>query len=177
VSTLESVQVAGAVLAAAVLLGTIARRVLPYGAPRRLAWDWALVLGCAAPVLALLGPYLQGRIWPGAAIIAAGYGGFHLIRGRQLRRADRDAVRRLLGLHRDASYGELLQQVERIEPRPLTAAGRAVLVAGAVGILAAGLLVDRFEIAAVGLLLGAAETTVRGSYHRALAAKVRSIGH
>ena len=81
----QSVQVAGSVLAAAVLLGTIASRLLPPGAWRRNAWDLAIVLGCAAPVLALLGPYLQGRIWPGAAIIAAGYGGFFLSGSRRSR--------------------------------------------------------------------------------------------
>ena len=127
-------------------------------------------------VIAISGPYLRGRIWPGAAIIAAGYGGYFLIRTRQLRRADRDGVRRLLGLHRDATYGEVLQQVERIEPQPITTTGRIVLVVGAVLALAAGQVLGRFEIAALGLLLGAAETTVRGAYHRALATKVRDIG-
>jgi hypothetical protein len=51
-----------------------------------------------------------------------------------------------------------------------------VLVVGAVLALAAGQVLGRFEIAALGLLLGAAETTVRGAYHRALATKVRDIG-
>jgi hypothetical protein len=176
VTALQSVQVAGSVLAGAVLLGTIVTRLLPHGAWRRRAEDLAIVLGCASPVLALLGPYLRGRLWPGAAIIAAGYGGYFLIRTRQLRRAERDGVRRLLGLHRDATYGEVLQQVERIEPRPITPAGRVVLVAGAVAALAAGQVLGRFEIAALALLLGAAETTVRGHYHRALATKVRDIG-
>ncbi len=150
--------------------------MLPAGAWRRSAWDLAIVLGCASPVLALLGPYLQGRIWPGAAIIAAGYGGFYLIRTRQLRRADHDGVRRLLGLEKDASYGEVLQNVERIEPKPVTTTGRVVIAAGACAALAIGVAVDRFEIAVIALLLGAAETTVRGAYHRALAARVRTIG-
>ena len=175
-STLESALVAGSVLAFAVLLGTIISRLLPFGAWRRRAEDLAIVLGCAAPLIAITGPYLRGRIWPGAAIIAAGYGGYFLIRTRQLRRADRDGVRRLLGLHRDATYGEVLQQVERIEPQPITTTGRIVLVVGAVLALAAGQVLGRFEIAALGLLLGAAETTVRGAYHRALATKVRDIG-
>jgi hypothetical protein len=176
-TAIQSVQVAGSVLAAAVFLGTVVSRLLPHGAIRRIAEDMAIVLGCAAPALAVLGPHLRGRIWPGAAIIAAGYGGFHLIRSRQLRRADRDGVRRLLGLHKDASYGEVLQQVERLEPKPVTNAGRAVLVAGAVVALAAGHLLGRSEIAVLGLLLGAAEATVRGAYRRALAARVRKIGH
>ena len=135
------------------------------------------MLGCAAPVLALLGPYLQGRIWPGAAIIAAGYGGFFLIRTRQLRRADRDGVRRLLGLEKEASYGEALSTAERIEPQPLTTAGRLVLAAGAAAAIVAGILLDRFEIAIIALLLGAAQTTVSGAYRRSLAARVRAIGH
>jgi hypothetical protein len=176
VTALESVQVAGGLLATAVLLGTIVPRLLPHGAWRRRAEDLAIVLGCAAPALALLGPYLGGRVWPGAAIIAAGYGGYHLIRSRQLKRADRDGVRRLLGLHRDATYGEVLQQVERIEPQPVTPRGRIVLVVGALIVLGVGQELDRFEIAALALLLGAAETTVRGAYHRALASKVRDIG-
>jgi hypothetical protein len=176
VTALQSVQVAGSVLAFAVLLGTVVPRLLPYGAWRRRSEDLAIVLGCASPLIALLGPYLRGRIWPGAVIIAAGYGGYFLIRSRQLRRADRDGVRRLLGLHRDATYGEVLQQVERIEPHPLTTTGRAVLVVGALIALGVGQLLGRFEIAALGLLLGAAETTVRGAYHRALATKVRDIG-
>ena len=37
--------------------------------------------------------------------------------------------------------------------------------------------VERFEIAVIALLLGAAQTTVSGGYRRALAAKVRAIGH
>jgi hypothetical protein len=176
VSHLAAVQIAASVLAVAVLLGSVAARLLPPGAWRRGAWDMAIVLGCASPALALLGPYLEGRIWPGAAIIAAGYGGFHLIRSWQLRRADQDGVRRLLGLEKTASYGEVLLVVERIEPKPLTAGGRAVIGVGAVAALIAGALVGRFEIAVIALLLGAAETTVRGAYRRALAARVRSIG-
>lgn len=175
-SAAQSVEVAASVLAVAVLLGTIASRLLPPGGWRRNAWDSAIVLGCASPVLALLGPYLQGRIWPGAAIIAAGYGGFFLIRTRQLRRADRDGVRRLLGLDKNASYGEVLGTIERIEPKPLTTTGRAVLTVGAVGAIVAGIVLDRFEIAVIALLLGAAQTTVSGAYRRTLAAKVRSIG-
>ena len=83
-------------------------------------------------------------------MIAIAYGGFYLIRMRQLRHANRDGVRRLLGLHRDASYGEVLQQVERIEPRPVTATGQLVLVAAAVATLALGVIVDQFTAALVG---------------------------
>ena len=173
----QSVQVAGTVLAVAVLLGTIASRLLPPGAWRRNAWDLAIVLGCASPVLALLGPYLQGRIWPGAAVIAIAYGGFYLIRMRQLRNANRDGARRLLGLHKDASYGEVLQQVERIEPRPVTAIGQLVLVVAAVATLALGVIIDQFTAALAGVALGVAEGTVRAAYRRSLTAKVRRIGH
>ena len=176
-STLESAQVAGSVLAFAVLLGTIISRLLPFGAWRRRAEDLAIVLGCAAPLIAITGPYLRGRIWPGAAIIAAGYGGYFLIRTRQLRRADRDGVRRLLGLHRDATYGEVLQQVERIEPRPVTTTGQLVLVVAAVATLALGVIIDQFTAALAGVALGVAEGTVRAAYRRSLTAKVRRIGH
>src|SRR4029079_353630 len=75
VSTLESAQVAGSVLAFAGLLGTIISRLLPFGAWRRRAEDLAIVLGCAAPLIAITGPYLRGRIWPGADIISAAYRG------------------------------------------------------------------------------------------------------
>ena len=92
---------AGSVLAVAMLLGTIASRLVPPGSAaaaqsrtRRSCW------AAPPPVLALLGHYLHRRLLAGAAIIAAGYGGFFLIRTRQLRRADRDGVRRLLGLER-----------------------------------------------------------------------------
>lgn len=172
----ESVQIGGAVLAVAVLLGTIVSRLLPPGAWRRTAEDLGIILGCAAPALALVARYLQHRSWPGAAVIAVAYGGFYLIRMRQLRRADRDSVRRLLGLHKDATYGEVLQQVERMEPREVTAAGQLVLVAAAVGMLTIGVLFDQFTAALAGVSLGVAEGTVRATYRRALAKKVRSIG-
>ena len=73
-STLGAVQVAGAVLATAVLLGTIVSRVVPFGAWRRAAEDYGIILGCAAPALALLGPYLRHRLWPGAALIGLALG-------------------------------------------------------------------------------------------------------
>ena len=78
-------------------------------APRR-AGIWPSCWAARRRCWRCSGPYLQGRIWPGAAIIAAGYGGFYLIRTRQLRRADRDGVRRLLGLEKNASYGEALSR-------------------------------------------------------------------
>jgi hypothetical protein len=87
-------------------------------------------------------------------VIAIAYGGFYLIRMRQLRNANRDGVRRLLGLHRDASYGEVLQQVERIEPRPVTATGQLVLVAAAVATLALGVIIDQFTAALAGVGAG-----------------------
>jgi len=86
-------------------------------------------------------------------------------------------VRRLLGLEKNASYGEALSTAERIAPQPLTTAGRIVLAVGAAGVILAGVVFDRFEIAVIALLLGAAQTTVSGAYRRALAAKVRAIGH
>ena len=88
-------------LAVAVLLGTSCRGWCPRGGWRRWAEDLGIILGCAAPALALVARYLQHRAWPGAAVIAVAYGGFYLIRMRQLRRADRDGVRRLLGLEQE----------------------------------------------------------------------------
>jgi hypothetical protein len=177
VTTLGAVQVAGAVLAIGVLLGTIVSRLVPYGAWRRAAEDYGIILGCAAPALALLGPYLRHRLWPGAALIAFAYGGFYLIRMRQLRRANRDTVRRLLGLHKDSTYGEVLQQVERIEPHPVTAQGQLLLSLVAAALLVSGIAFGRFTTAVIALLLGVADSTVRTGYRRALARKARSIGH
>jgi hypothetical protein len=177
VTAAQSVQIGGAVLALGVLLGTIIARLLPDGAWRRNAEDFGIILGCAAPAVALVARFLQHRSWPGAAIIAVAYGGFYLIRMRQLRRADRDSVRRLLGLGKEASYGEVLQQVERIEPRPVTVRGQIVLVVAAVLMLGLGVVTDQFTAAMAGVALGVAEGTVRAAYRRSLAAKVRTIGH
>ena len=167
------------VLALATLLATVVARMLPYGLARRIAEEYGIVLGCASPALALLGPYAaEGRAWAPAAILASGYGGAYLIRVRQLRRADRDGVRRLLGLHRDASYGELLHELEGVEPAPtLTIAGRLVLCAGAAVLLVLGAAVGRFDAALVALALGVAEGSVRPAYRRQLARRVREIGH
>jgi hypothetical protein len=177
VTITEAVQVAGAVLAAGVLLGTIVSRLLPYGAWRRSAEELGIILCCAAPALALLGPYLCHRSWPGAALIAFAYGGFYLIRMRQLRRANRDTVRRLLAVHKDATYGEVLQQVERIEPQPVTVRGQLVLSVAAAVLLGVGIVIDQFTTALVCVSLGVALGTVRAGYRRALARKVREIGH
>ena len=176
-TALQSVEIGGAVLAVAVLLGTIVSRLVPEGGWRRWAEDLGIILGCAAPALALVARYLQHRAWPGAAVIAVAYGGFYLIRMRQLRRADRDGVRRLLGLSKNATYGEALQQVERIEPRPVTTIGQVVLTLAAVAMLAVGVVIDQFTAAVAGVSLGVAEGTVRAAYRRALARKVRLIGH
>jgi hypothetical protein len=176
VSPAGDTALAATVLALATVLATVVARTLPYGAGRRMAEDYGIVLGCSAPAIALLAQWLRDEAWAAAAVICAGYGGFYLIRTRQLRRADRDGVRRLLGLHRDASYGEVLQQVERLEPRPLTLPGRAALAAGAVVLVVAGALAGLLDAALVALALGAADTTVGGAYRRALARKVRALG-
>ena len=176
-SAVTSVQIGGAVLAAGVLLATIVARLLPPGSWRRSAEELGIILCCGAPALALVARYLRHRSWPGAAVIAVAYGGFYLIRMRQLRRADRDGVRRLLGLHKDATFGEVLQQVERIEPRPVTLTGQIVLVTAAVLMLALGAAINQFTPAVAGVALGVAEGTVRATYRRALAQKVRAIGH
>ncbi len=173
----EAAQLGGAVLAAGVLLGTIVSRLLPFGQWRRSAEDLGIILGCAAPALALLGPHLRHRAWPSAAVIAFAYGGFYLIRSRQLRRANRDTVRRLLGLDKDSTYGEVLLAVEQMEPHPVTVAGQMVLIAGAVVLLAAGIALGEFTPAVAGVSLGVAEGTVGAGYRRALARKIRSIGH
>jgi hypothetical protein len=177
VSATTSVMIGGAVLAAGVLLATIVARLVPAGSWRRSAEELGIILCCGAPALALVARYLRHRSWPGAAVIAVAYGGFYLIRMRQLRRADRDSVRRLLGLGKEASYGEVLQQVERIEPRPVTVRGQIVLVVAAVLMLGLGVVTDQFTAALAGVALGVAEGTVRAAYRRSLAAKVRTIGH
>ena len=129
----------------------------------------AIILGCAAPALAVLAPYLQHRLWPVAAIIAVGYGGFFLIRTRQLRRADRDGVRRLLGLHKNASYGEVLSRPSGSSRaadhrRPL------VLAVGAAGVIVAGVAVRPLRRSPlIALLLGAARRPSSAAYWRALA--------
>jgi len=177
VSASDSAVLGGAVLAVGVLLATIVARLVPSGGWRRTAEEFGIILCCAAPALALLARYARHRAWFAPAVIAVAYGGFYLIRMRQLRRADRDGVRRLLGLHKNATYGEVLQQVERIEPRPVTVTGQIVLITAAVLMLGLGLAVGEFNAALAGVALGVAEGTVRAAYRRSLAAKVRAIGH
>jgi hypothetical protein len=175
VSIPAGVIAAGVVLACAVTLATIVSRALQPGAGRRLTEETALILGFAAPALALLSPYLHDRLWPAAAVILCGYGGFYLVRMRQLRRANRDSLRMLLGLHRDATFGEVWQHAERLEPQPLTNTQRAVIAGSATGVVVLGYVLGRSDTALIALMLGAAESTLRPAYHRALVKKVREI--
>ena len=115
----------GVALAAAIVLGTIVNRMVPHGTPRRGCEEAALLLGCAAPALAVFGEYLHRHLLSGVAVVAVAYGGFYVIRMRQLRRAGRDGVRRLLGLERNASYGEALSMAERITPSPSRPTGES----------------------------------------------------
>ena len=176
-SASAGVTAAGAVLVCAVFLATIVSRMLAPGPGRRLADESALILGFAAPALALLSPYLHDRLWPPAAVIAVGYGGFYIVRMRQLRRANRDGVRLLLGLDKNASFGEVWQHAERLEPREVTSAGRVVIAVAAAGVIVIGYAVGRYDTALVALLLGAADTTLRPAYHRALVKRVKQIAH
>jgi hypothetical protein len=176
VSSLAAAVLGGAVLATAIMLGTIVNRMLPAGAARRACEEGALLLGCAAPALAVFGPYLH-RLLSGVAVVVVAYTGFYLIRMRQLRRADRDGVRRLLGLDKDATFGEAAIQAMRVDPKPITGPGRLVLALAAAVLVVAGRLLHHVDTALIGLALGAAEAGVRPAYHRALARRVRDIGH
>ena len=173
----QALQGGGIVFAFGLLLATAVARALPEGWPRRMAEETGIILACAGPAIAVLAPYVQHRVWPIAVIIAVGYGGFFLFRTRQLRRADRDGVRRLLGLHRDASYGEVLQQVERLEPRAVTLTGQVVLGVAAAAVLVVSDMVGLLVPAFTALCLGVGEAAARGAYHRQLGKKVRQIGH
>jgi hypothetical protein len=175
VSVEAAVAAGGAVLVLAAVLAAAGRLSAP-GAGRRNAEETALILTFAGPAVAVFARYLNHDLWAPAAVVAVAYGGFYLTRMRQLRRADRDGVRVLLGLERDSSFGEVGQQLARIEPRPLTPAGRLVLVAAAAAIAIAGLALHRFDTAMVALALGAAETSLRPAYRRALVRKARDIG-
>jgi hypothetical protein len=175
VSVPAGVVAAGVVLVCAVTLATIVSRMLAPGASRRLTEETALILGFATPALALLSPYLHDRLWPSAAVIACGYGGFYLVRMRQVRRANRDSVRMLLGLDRDATFGEVWQNAERLEPGAVTNRQRAVIAAAAAGVVVLGYVLGRSDTALIALMLGAAESTLRPAYHRALVKKVREI--
>ena len=175
-SRAEGLEAAAAMLVLAACLG-IAARILPPGGMRRTAEEAALIVVCATPALALLTPYLRHHLWAPAAVIACGYGSFYLIRSFQLRRANRDSVRLLLGLHRDATFGEVWAEAERIDPRPLTNRGRLVIAGVAAAILVIGQMTGRYDTALIGLGLGAAESTLRPAYHRRLVEKIRQIGH
>jgi hypothetical protein len=176
VSRSEGLEAAAALLVLAGCLG-ISARILPPGGMRRTAEEAALILVCATPALALLTPYLRHHLWAPAAVIACGYGSFYVIRSYQLRRANRDTVRLLLGLHRDATFGEVWAEAERINPRPLTNRGRLVIAGAAAAILVVGQMTGRYDTALIGLGLGAAESTLRPAYHRRLVEKIREIGH
>lgn len=175
-SRAEGLEAAAALLVLAGFLG-VAARTLPFGGMRRTAEEAALILVCATPAVALLTPYLRHHLWAPAAVIACGYGSFYLIRSFQLRRANRDTVRLLLGLHRDTTFGEVWAEAERVDPRPLTNRGRLVIAVVAAGILAIGEVTGRYDTALIGLGLGAAESTLRPAYHRRLVEKIRQIGH
>ena len=170
-------EAAAAMLVIAAFLGTVVARALPFGGMRRTAEEAALILVCATPAIALLTPYLRRHLWAPAAVIACGYGSFYVIRSVQLRRANRDTVRLLLGMHRDATFGEVWAEAERIEPRPLTNRGRLVIALAAAAILAIGQATGRYDTALIGLGLGAAESTLRPAYHRRLVERIRQIGH
>ncbi|HET7170898.1 MAG TPA: hypothetical protein VFI18_04620 [Gaiellales bacterium] len=176
-SRTSGLEAAAAMLLVAAFLGTIVARALPVGGMRRTAEEAALILVCATPAIALLTPYLRRHLWAPAAVIACGYGSFYLIRSFQLRRANRDTVRLLLGLHRDATFGEVWNEAERINPRPLTNRGRLVIAAVAAAILVIGQMTGRYDTALIGLGLGAAESTLRPAYHRRLVDRIRDIGH
>jgi hypothetical protein len=177
VSRAEGLEAAAALLVIAGFLGGIVARTLPFGGMRRTAEEAALILVCATPALALLTPYLRHHLWAPAAVIACGYGSFYLIRSFQLRRANRDTVRLLLGLHRDATFGEVWIEAERLDPRPLTNQARLVIAAAAAAILVIGQMTGRYDTALIGLGLGAAESTLRPAYHRRLVERIRQIGH
>jgi hypothetical protein len=177
VTAAQGLQGGGLVLAVGLLLATAVARALPEGWPRRFSEETGIILACAGPAIAVLAPYVRHRVWPIAVIIAIAYGGFFLLRSWQLRRANRDGVRRLLGLHRDASYGEVLQQVERLEPRPVTFANQVILAVSAAAVLVVADLLGLLVPAFTALCLGVGEATARAAYYRQLGKKVRQIGH
>ena len=174
-SSFTAAVLGGAILAVAIMLGTIVNRLAPAGAGRRACEEIAMLLGCAAPAIAVFGPYLHRHLLAGVAVVAVAYGGFYLIRSRQLRRANRDGVRLLLGLDKDASFGEVWQNAERLEPRPVTNLGRLVIAGATATLIVVGYVIGRYDTALVALMLGAADTTLRPAYHRALVKRVREI--
>jgi hypothetical protein len=84
-------------------------------------------------------------------------------------------VRLLLGLDKDASFGEVWQNAERLEPKPVTNLGRLVIAGAAALLIVVGYVIGRYDTALVALMLGAADTTLRPAYHRALVKRVREI--
>jgi hypothetical protein len=59
----------------------------------------------------------------------------------------------------------------------VTTQGQVVLTVAAAVLLGVGIALGAFTTALAGVSLGVAEGTVRAGYRRALARKVRSIGH
>ena len=64
-------------------------------------------------------------------------------------------MRLLLGLDKDASFGEVWQNVERLEPRPVTNTGRLVIAAAAAALIVVGYVIGRYDTALIALMLGA----------------------
>ena len=50
-----------------------------------------------------------------------------------------------------------------------------MIAAAAAGLIVVGYLIGRYDTALIALMLGAADTTLRPAYHRALVKKVRDI--
>ena len=57
----------------------------------------------------------------------------------------------------------------------MTNTGRLVIAAAAAGLIVVGYVIGRYDTALIALMLGAADTTLRPAYHRALVKKVRDI--
>ena len=60
---------------------------------------------------------------------------------------------------------------------PVTNAQRAVIVGAASAVVVVGYVLGRSDTALIALMLGAAESTLRPAYHRALVKKAREIAH
>jgi DNA-binding response OmpR family regulator len=57
----------------------------------------------------------------------------------------------------------------------VTNLGRAVIAAAAAALVLVGYAIGRYDTALVALMLGAADTTLKPAYHRALVKRVRDI--
>ena len=57
----------------------------------------------------------------------------------------------------------------------MTNLGRLVIAAAAATLIVVGDVIGRYDTALVALMLGAADTTLRPAYHRALVKRVRDI--